>query len=106
MLRTALAVVATVVLSGCASLGDRLPHALLQPAITRTECGACAPVDYAPAASTAVVYALSRRSFSPPSRRQPDQQNLFATASDYAWRNKRRTPRRRRYPPTNLATPR
>jgi hypothetical protein len=86
-----------LVLSGCASLSDRLqPAALTQRLVA--DCAACPEPDAAGALAQtlSVSFSLSRRAFSPPSRRQRDQQSPFATVSDYTWREgKRVAPPRR-----------
>jgi hypothetical protein len=92
MLRVALATVATLLLSACGTPGDGALNVRFANAPASFDaCSGCAPIAEYVSASVG----LERRLFSPPSRRQADQRQIFATASDYAWRRSNRHGRRR-----------
>jgi hypothetical protein len=120
MFRNAFAALAAALLGACASLGHDASLARMAPlastvvqadlhaicALGATSDG-CSVADAAPwTEPVAAALALERRRFSPPSRRQPDQRPVFATASDRAWRVRRgralAARRRRRAAPQTL----
>jgi hypothetical protein len=100
MLRAAFVLIAGALLSACASLapiqaGIVPPTASIDASLTNepgaTPCEdvvVATPPQETVAAPSSVLH---RTSFGPPSRRQPDQRMVLATASDRArWRHARR----------------
>ncbi len=92
MLRVALATFAALFLSACGTMGNgALNTRFANTPASFDACSDCVPI----AEYVSASFSLERRAFSPPSRRMPDQRQVFATVSDYAWRRTNRHGRRR-----------